>query len=352
MRISWIDRAKGIGLLLVILGHLTTYEYQLFNWVFGFHMPLFFFLSGYVYRSSPKIRDFIKSCVMNLGVPYIFFVCVGWFLTAHVFHDPLPSLSRIAYESFYQAQPESLHVGQLWFLACLAGVMTMFENLKKWNLNAKGEWLVVVGLSFLGFAIGYAYDHYLGNVLVFGKHVPRPPLKLDSALVALPFFYLGHRCKSLDIDSWIPRSVLQWILIAITLISMTLICGPILNGPVNLACNRYQNAALFLATSLSGIMLVVVLAVRIGRFSILEFLGKNSLPIFAGHSFFLYLYAFLLSHALGQKMEIMKNISVPMSLLGVVFVTCACLPLPVVYHVSVGRLIGRFKRTHSNAASA
>lgn len=40
-RIEWIDTAKGLGLLLVFIGHLKTP--YLATWVYTFHMPLFFF---------------------------------------------------------------------------------------------------------------------------------------------------------------------------------------------------------------------------------------------------------------------------------------------------------------------
>ena len=44
-RIGWIDTAKGIGLLCVILGHLSIPYLDM--WIYFFHMPLFFFLSGF-----------------------------------------------------------------------------------------------------------------------------------------------------------------------------------------------------------------------------------------------------------------------------------------------------------------
>ena len=54
-RVEWIDAAKGIGIILVVLGHI---------WLIGpgqkiinsFHMPLFFFLSGYGYYGAAEPR--------------------------------------------------------------------------------------------------------------------------------------------------------------------------------------------------------------------------------------------------------------------------------------------------------
>ena len=47
MRLSFIDIAKGIGIILVILGHSLAYGCQnaLFSMIYAFHMPVFFFFS-------------------------------------------------------------------------------------------------------------------------------------------------------------------------------------------------------------------------------------------------------------------------------------------------------------------
>ena len=49
-RISWIDMAKGYGTILVIFAHI--HYGGLRTWIYTFHMPLFFFLSGYVFKES------------------------------------------------------------------------------------------------------------------------------------------------------------------------------------------------------------------------------------------------------------------------------------------------------------
>ena len=48
-RIRWVDIAKGIGIFLVVLGHCQITE-NVLTLITTFHMPLFFFLAGYVFR--------------------------------------------------------------------------------------------------------------------------------------------------------------------------------------------------------------------------------------------------------------------------------------------------------------
>ena len=49
-KIQWIDVAKGIAIIFVVLGHCVSG--QTFIWVYSFHIPLFFFISGYLSINS------------------------------------------------------------------------------------------------------------------------------------------------------------------------------------------------------------------------------------------------------------------------------------------------------------
>ena len=63
-RINYLDIAKGIAILLVILGHIYS-ENPVKVWLYSFHLPLFFFISGCLLslRSLDNIDTFkiIKS---------------------------------------------------------------------------------------------------------------------------------------------------------------------------------------------------------------------------------------------------------------------------------------------------
>ncbi len=45
-RIEWIDTAKGIGILLVIIGHIVPFDSNISRFIFSFHMPLFSSFQG------------------------------------------------------------------------------------------------------------------------------------------------------------------------------------------------------------------------------------------------------------------------------------------------------------------
>ncbi|HEM4571297.1 TPA: acyltransferase family protein [Streptococcus suis] len=58
-RIQWIDNLKGIGILLVVLGH-TSFPFK--NYIFWIHMPLFFVLTGIII-----IEFFWKNMSQKIG---------------------------------------------------------------------------------------------------------------------------------------------------------------------------------------------------------------------------------------------------------------------------------------------
>lgn len=59
-RIDWVDISKGLGIILVIIGHCVYLGGLIHNWIFSFHMPLFFILSGIFIRKI-KLNSFIKN---------------------------------------------------------------------------------------------------------------------------------------------------------------------------------------------------------------------------------------------------------------------------------------------------
>ena len=50
-REEWIDMLRGFGMLLVIIGHSRCPD-VLEKFIYGFHMPLFFVLSGFLFHET------------------------------------------------------------------------------------------------------------------------------------------------------------------------------------------------------------------------------------------------------------------------------------------------------------
>lgn len=68
-RIDYIDELRGLAIILVVIGHLIQFNgfstnNPVFEFIYSFHMPLFFSISGYI---TQKV-----TCVFNLRQLIIF----------------------------------------------------------------------------------------------------------------------------------------------------------------------------------------------------------------------------------------------------------------------------------------
>lgn len=85
-RIVYIDVAKAIGIMLMVLGHIHFDVYYFDRMVYAFHMPLFFIVSGILYRRPESILGYIGKKAKTLMIPYAIFLrhlfcncnCQGW----------------------------------------------------------------------------------------------------------------------------------------------------------------------------------------------------------------------------------------------------------------------------------
>lgn len=60
-RSTFIDIAKGIGIILVVLGHLDTNGQISREVIYSFHMPLFFLLSGIFANTKMDFKLYLKN---------------------------------------------------------------------------------------------------------------------------------------------------------------------------------------------------------------------------------------------------------------------------------------------------
>ncbi len=69
-RIIWLDNLKTFGILAVVLGHIAS---PLGYFIYSWHMPLFFFLSGFFLKFELSLNEFIKKDIKRLMAPYFIF---------------------------------------------------------------------------------------------------------------------------------------------------------------------------------------------------------------------------------------------------------------------------------------
>lgn len=301
-------------------------------------MPLFFFLSGLVFNYNNNLLNSLKTIFARLILPYIILVFINLLISLLIPQWRPQSIIITLFEVFYTNIPKSLHCAHLWFLICLADVQILFIIIRKLQLTKKMEYLIIIISVMLSLSIGFVYSHYLYNIFLFSSYDrPRLPFNVETALISLFFFYLGHELKERKIIEMFNNTrVSIKLLVVIVSLSANIILGTILNGFVSLAHNNYQNPALFLVAAVCGIAFIVGVSNIINRSFILEFYGKYSLPIFSFHGLFLVLFAFILSTFLGKEMIVMQNIPLSLCFVGLIIVLVLSIPIPFLYKNSIG----------------
>lgn len=153
-RLQYIDVAKALCILLVVIGHILQFNFKgngsdtAFNFIYSFHMPVFMLLSGYVAALSKKRIDrheaanFISKKFRSLVVP--FFVW-GLLITPFVIRqlhqaDFIPTAKQLVLNPSCGA----------WFIVVLFCIQMSFLLFKliSQRINIKAR-LIADGCSFV-----------------------------------------------------------------------------------------------------------------------------------------------------------------------------------------------------------
>jgi fucose 4-O-acetylase-like acetyltransferase len=139
-RIDWLDYAKGIGIFWVVLGHIlrglggsvlpqSALLQAIDQWIYAFHIPLFFFISG-LFAERLAVKPFSQVVLNRVQViiyPYVFWSVLQEVLRIVTGSSviSITDLWRIAYEP----------VMQFWFLYVLAIASFTHAVLRKCRLS-------------------------------------------------------------------------------------------------------------------------------------------------------------------------------------------------------------------------
>lgn len=127
VRIEWMDIAKGTGILLVLAGHAPRdIMREMHPWIdFGyyfiytFHMPFFFFLSGWMCRQGQMmdkpVAEFLSGRIRTLLIPWAVFSALIYLLVYGI--NAVPAIKDILDGTFLEFMDMTEYVGR-----CLSGM--------------------------------------------------------------------------------------------------------------------------------------------------------------------------------------------------------------------------------------
>lgn len=168
-----IDNAKGILIILVVIGHFllpdtsTRFTTNTLYLIYTFHMPCFIFLSGYLAKGVyPQKGTFRWDRLFKLLWLYFLFK-IGVHITEGLLEGSIGMKINFFHES-----------GAPWYLLALAIWYLFIPLFYPPNSRPSRKWVAMAVVLFVGLAGGYA-----GKLRDF--------LSMDRVLAFTPFFYAG-----------------------------------------------------------------------------------------------------------------------------------------------------------------
>lgn len=240
-RIEWIDMAKVLTMFLVIFDHLGLRDNSVHLWVWSYHLPAFFLLSGIFYKPLP-LKEQVKKDIYRLLLPVVLWYAIGlvsWqaFSTWYFHKDTFASEYLSTLISFINGTS----MGFGWFMVCLFWIRIELNILCRTILCIR-LCVALVVMPLMAWSITM-----YGNISL--------PYYIVNSLMAFPFFYIGYalsdQIKSLNVSKLV-SSLLFCIFLALSVFANHVV------GKVSLNAFEYGNStlALYVAGLIGSAMII------------------------------------------------------------------------------------------------
>ena len=285
-RTEYIDISKGIGIILMVMGHSLNMNSKLRTFIYLFHMPLFFLISGYVIKKDNfyNIKQFVLKKLKSLYLPFlkytiIFVILHNIFIYFNIYENygntaryDIIDFARSILDCFLFRRHGEPLLGTFWFLKTLFLAEVMFilignliNRLTNCDLN------IFMGfICFILFFIGMVLS--IKKITIF--------LNLERVFVSIFFIYLGYIYKIIE------KNIKYKVDIFLIFIAILLI-ETLKNNKVDMISNEFSNPILFLLDSIIGIYCVFYIAKTINKKykykKVIIYIGKNTIIILALH---------------------------------------------------------------------
>ncbi len=289
-RLDWIDALKGFGIFLVTFGHLKPWM-RLETYIYSFHMFLFFFLSGYLFREKETTMATIKRKVWTILVPFS-----AWNVLSLVWNLVIRHYSGLQLvENFFIFDGDNNWNAPIWFM----GVLFLTEILfiffaklpKKWWMNAILMCVCAVLWYFFGECRWY--------------------LNLNLVPMALFFFAGGNLFAMLQKQgafAKLPKAIPYLAIVAFAIAGAVI--GVLLNERVSYVYRRFQIVPFTILAGMFSVLFWVLYFEKmawVGKLKPLLWMGKNSMIIMATQYYFFFVWSKISQKFFGYDVWMERN---------------------------------------------
>lgn len=274
-RLEWIDWMKAIGIYLIVLGHFYSYGDK---FVYVFHVPLFFIISGFLCKKENDRNVFWRKLWYNLVIPLLIMTFII-FIFACFLQVLNGTFEFITFYWFVRNVFFGMVSGydSLWFVYTLILLKILFQYCSSNK--------VFYSLTLAMLALSYIYNNCDFSKFPFFFNEPNA---IVDVCAAFPFFALGiFSCQYKEtLNIWSNKVMLVLLLIGgLFLVSL---CW-YYNGGIGLHCCYYGNSmVLFLLGAISGSMMIFAASKLLGHApKIVVFVSQGTIIILGFHKLFI-----------------------------------------------------------------
>lgn len=285
-RLDYIDLAKGLGIMSIVLGHIGT-------WLWSFHLPIFFIITGFLISHtkennrpfnqiiSQKINTLIKPYLLFsicfLGIDFIKFKFISEFTFTELLNNIYLTISFFG-------------IAQLWFLPCLFFAEILFITLVKKQGIKSG--IIICLLAFTSIIISLAIQNDIFQSTTIYILIHYFLISVLRIVYACFFIYIGYFAKEKFSRFFVnPLRKKYYIPVFIMLLLCILAKEFIHINDFRIALfgGNGAEAIFYLATSILGTLSLILFCKILGQLKItplkklLAFYGKNSLLVLCTH---------------------------------------------------------------------
>jgi len=277
-----IDMAKGIGIILVMLGHQVTEGTMLRTYIYSFHMPLFFILVGMVFDFKQQLAT-LRECVVKewkLLTNYLFWSSI--YILYDLLVRCLIQKSDFRWLLFWDTMQTVVLFGinVLWFIISLFLVKVMIRRLK-FLRTIKGLVVVFILMMMSFFVLPFTDILQAGNIGLFIYYIIVAILRLPLIMFFVLLGYYGRQ-----ILSW--KKIFQLFITVISSVVWLALAKFV--GTVDIHIMNFDSPATMLVTSVSGSLMVIGICSLLKNIKVLQifmsFWGRNSMFIMLTHEYF------------------------------------------------------------------
>lgn len=254
-RLDYIDVFRSLGIIAMVMGHIN-FGGAFDHFIHAFHMPMFFFISGFFYRRRDcSVGEYFGKKARSLLIPYISFG-IAHYLVDIILHGF--SIKPLIYLFTFNTGGLPI-AGALWFLTALFFTDVFYFLLDRWNV----KWLIIPLVLVGSFA-----DQLLPYPL---------PWALSASFVGLGLYWFGEMSKKYEAKLEKLLNMNWWRILVVGAITTILI---FVNGCINMRQGRYAIIPLFWINALLSVYLGISISKMIcktGKIKWLTSIGRNSI---------------------------------------------------------------------------